>query len=202
MRRDNLHCLLERIRKKINFVSRTFLWRLVDGSNGGANPERDVIVFLVFPVHKPEPLAPRCTPVVEKPIENVGIFKHDVVHMAVRLTVQRHRTRLTLGTNSLRPNATLRATLLDLTVNILQRDELPLVHAGLQPFQIGMEGEMFGGWVQGFEVFFVVRFKRRTVETLAQLPMLTQLRVFLAMDEARCIGEDDVDLVLMNEWIT
>ena len=48
-------------------------------------------MLLVDAVHESGPLIPRPTPVIEEAIDDAGIFKHDIVDVPVRLTIQGHR---------------------------------------------------------------------------------------------------------------
>ena len=45
-------------------------------------------MLLVGAIHEPGPLVTRPAPVVEKTINDAGVLEHDVIHVAVRLTVQ------------------------------------------------------------------------------------------------------------------
>lgn len=79
---------------------------------------------LVVAVEKADALTSRAAPVVEEPLHQVGVVEHDVVNVAVQLTVQGHRVGLALGADAPRPRRVVFASGLDAAAHVLQGYEL------------------------------------------------------------------------------
>ena len=66
----------------------SYLRRFVNGGDSRPDSQRHSRMLLVGAIHEPGPLVTRPAPVVEKTINDAGVLEHDVIHVAVRLTVQ------------------------------------------------------------------------------------------------------------------
>ena len=83
-----IHQLLSGVRQQLDMVPGAFLWWFIYCHHRRLDAQRHVQVWLVAAVQEPKALVARHPPVVEESLHQVWVFKHDVVHVAVRLAVE------------------------------------------------------------------------------------------------------------------
>lgn len=101
-------------------VPGTFLWRLVHSGYRGLDSQRHIPVLLVATIKEAQALVTGDAPVVEEALHQVGVLKHDIVHMTVGLAVEGDGGGLALGTDAPRPRWMLFASCLDFTADFFK----------------------------------------------------------------------------------
>lgn len=81
-------------------------------------------------------------PVVEESLNDLGVLKHNIVDVAIGLSVQGDGRRLALGTDALGPWRMLAAAGLDAAVDVVEDEVLPLIHARRLFAYVRVEGQV------------------------------------------------------------
>lgn len=99
-------------------------------------------MLLVRPIQISHALVSCGAPVVEEALHDLSVLEHDVVHVAICLTIQRNGRRLALGADALGPWWMLATSRLDAAIDVVEDKVLALIHAGCLLSYVRVEGQV------------------------------------------------------------
>lgn len=121
-----IHNFLLWVWEELDMVPGTFLWRLVHSGYCGLDPQWHIPVLLIAAVKEAQALVTSDTPIVQEALHQVGVLKHDVVHMTVGLAVEGDGGGLAFGTDAPRPRWMLFTPRLDFTTDFFKSAKFTL----------------------------------------------------------------------------
>lgn len=107
-------------------VPGTLLWRLIHSGYRGLDPQRYIPVLLIAAIKEAQALVTGDAPIIQETLHQVGILKHNVVHVTVGLAVEGDGGWLALGTDAPRPWWMLFAPCLDFTADFFKSSKFSL----------------------------------------------------------------------------
>jgi hypothetical protein len=102
-------------------------------------------------------------PIIEESLHQIFVLEGDVVDVAIHLTVECDSVGLALWTDASGPWGVILAAVFDATRDVLEGQELALVHSWCHFTQVGMERQVFD--VVLAQVRLVKGFQGRAVDT-------------------------------------